>query len=136
MKSLAPETHAMRSIVILATFATALAAAPAAAKTLSNSEILETVSGKTVRLETRWGSFPLIYRTNKSVTGNGEALGLARFFAPKETGTWRARGGKLCQTFPTWYKGRENCFTLTKTGPSTLNWVRDDGYSGTASISN
>lgn len=104
------------------------------AKELNNNEIISAVSGKTVRLATRWGSFPLYYNPNKQVTGDGEKLGLARFFAPRETGTWRVKRNQLCQTFPTWYRGRENCFTLVRVGPKNLKWIRQDGYSGTAII--
>ncbi len=109
---------------------------PAKASALNDAEIRNTVSGKTVRLATRWGSFPLNYRSNKTVTGNGEGLGLAKFFAPKETGKWWVAGGKLCQQFPTWYDGKPNCFSLTSTGGNSLKWVRTDGYSGTATVSN
>ncbi len=120
----------------LAFVALAMLSQPAYANALNDTEIKNTVSGKTVRLATRWGSFPLTYRSNKSVTGNGEALGLARFFSPKETGKWWVAGGRLCQQFPTWYDGKPNCFSLTSTGGSNLRWVRDDGYSGTATVSN
>ncbi|MDA8870910.1 hypothetical protein N9H93_06020 [Rhizobiaceae bacterium] len=106
------------------------------ASPLTGAEVREAIAGKNVRLATRWGSFPLRYGTNGSVTGDGEALGLAKFFSPKETGRWSVEGNRLCQTFPTWYDGATNCFTLTRTGPAALNWTRDDGYSGTATISN
>ena len=108
---------------------------PAAAlANMTDAEIVEVVSGKTVRLATRWGSFPLIYRPNKTVSGNGKALGLARFFAPEETGRWFVRNDRLCQQFPTWYDGKTNCFRLRRTGPNSLSWTRDDGYSGTATV--
>ncbi|MEM8749320.1 MAG: hypothetical protein AAGF28_03415 [Pseudomonadota bacterium] len=113
-----------------------VAAAPANAKKLSSSEIRSTISDKRVMLATRWGGFPLVYDSSKRVTGDGTGLGLARFFAPKETGNWWVKSGQLCQKFPTWYRGRTFCFTLTKTGPKELKWVREDGYSGTATITN
>ncbi len=122
--------------VVLAALSLSFLSQPVFAKALSDAQIQSTISGKTVRLATRWGSFPLIYRANKSVTGNGEALGLARFFAPKETGKWWVAGGRLCQQFPTWYDGKPNCFSLTATGGNNLTWVREDGYSGTATVSN
>ncbi len=106
------------------------------ATTLSNSEIVEAVSDKTIRLASRWGSFPLYYNPNKQVTGNGKSLGLARFAAPKETGRWRVTGGRLCQKFPTWLDGRENCFTLERDGSDKLKWLRQDGASGTATVEN
>ncbi|MGL4406726.1 MAG: hypothetical protein ACRCT6_13270 [Notoacmeibacter sp.] len=111
-----------------------IAATPAVAAQLSGPEIQSTIGGKQVMLKTNWGGFPLRYASGGRVTGDGTALGLARFFAPKETGKWWVSGNKLCQQFPTWYKGKQFCFTLARQNATTLKWVRDDGYSGTATI--
>lgn len=107
---------------------------PAVAAPLSGEEIKSAIGGKQVMLKTTWGGFPLRYATSGRVTGDGTALGLARFFAPKETGKWWVAGNKLCQQFPTWYNGKQFCFTLSRQNSSGLIWVRDDGYSGTAKI--
>lgn len=121
----------------LAVAAAALSTAvPAAqASTLNDDNIRKEIAGKKVLLQTRWGSFPLRYRANARVTGDGSALGLARFFTPKETGRWWVANNRLCQQFPTWYKGKTSCFRLRKTGPNRLNWTRQDGVSGTAVVS-
>lgn len=113
---------------------TALATLPANASQLSGAEIKSVIIGKQVMLKTFWGGFPLRYATSGSVTGDGTALGLAKFFAPKETGKWWVAGNQLCQQFPTWYHGRKFCFTLSMQNATTLKWVREDGYSGTAKI--
>lgn len=110
------------------------AVSPAFAAQLSGAEIKSTIGGKQVMLKTVWGGFPLRYAAGGRVTGDGTALGLARFFAPKETGKWWVAGDKLCQQFPTWYDGKQFCFTLSRQNSSGLIWVRDDGYSGTAKI--
>lgn len=108
---------------------------PANAEALSGSEIKNMVNGKRIYLKTPFGGeFPLFYKTNGQVTGDGTALGLGRYFAPKETGKWFVRGDELCQQFPTWYRGQVSCFTLRQTGETTLRWKRDDGYSGRARI--
>ncbi|MEL6947463.1 MAG: hypothetical protein AAFO73_07500 [Pseudomonadota bacterium] len=107
----------------------------ASAKALSSQDIKRAIAGKKVLLQTRWGSFPLRYNRNARVTGDGRALGLARYFSPKETGRWWVANNRLCQRFPTWYKGQTSCFRLRKTGPNTLSWVRQDGFRGTALIS-
>ena len=114
--------------------AISLTATPAAASQLSGAEIEQTIGGKQVMLRTFWGGFPLRYGSGGAVTGDGTALGLAKYFSPKETGKWWISGNKLCQQFPTWYKGRQFCFTLTRQNETTLKWVREDGYSGTAKI--
>ena len=107
---------------------------PVLANKLSGNEINSLISGKKVLLQTSWGSFPLRYATSRRVTGDGTALGLARFFAPKETGKWWVKSDRLCQKFPTWYRGKTFCFSLEKAGAKKLRWRRDDGYSGTALI--
>ena len=80
------------------------------------------------------GEFPLNYKRSGVVTGDGTALGLGKFFAPKESGRWWVKGENLCQQWPTWYDGKTTCFQIRKTGERSLNWVRDDGRSGKARI--
>ena len=107
----------------------------ARAEQLSGTSIQAAIGGKRVFLSTPFGGeFPLYYKTNGRVTGDGTALGLGRYFAPRETGRWFVRGNQLCQQFPTWYRGKVSCFTLRRTGETTLRWKRDDGYSGRARI--
>ena len=101
---------------------------------LEATEIKSTISGKRIMLETQWGGFPMRYQSNGKVVGDGSALGLGRFFSPKETGSWWVSGDQLCQKFPTWYNGRQFCFTLQRIDDSRLRWQRDDGRSGTARI--
>ena len=128
-----PVSFAIKLSMSLA-IAITLAGTPAFAAQLSGAEIKQTIGGKQVMLRTFWGGFPLRYASSGSVTGDGTALGLAKYFAPKETGKWWVAGNQLCQQFPTWYKGQKFCFTLTKQNETTLKWVREDGYSGTAKI--
>ena len=105
------------------------------AEQLAGPAIKDAVNGKRIYLATPFGGeFPLYYKTNGQVTGDGTALGLGRYLAPRETGRWFVDGNRLCQQFPTWYRGQVNCFTLRKTGETTLRWRRDDGYSGRARI--
>lgn len=108
---------------------------PLSAQTLEGQELRSLISGKRVYLETPYGvEFPLYYQVDGSVTGDGTDLGLARFFAPRETGEWWVDGNNLCQRFPTWYDGETSCFTIQRTGDVTLEWTRDDGQSGSARI--
>jgi len=105
------------------------------ADVLSSSQIKQTVIGKRVFLATRYDvEFPLVYRANGTVKGDGTGTGLGRFFAPKETGKWSIQGKELCQEFPTWYDGKTQCFTLEKIGANKLKWKTRDGRSGTATI--
>lgn len=105
------------------------------ADVLTPSQIKQTVIGKRVLLATRYGvEFPLVYRSNGTVKGDGTGTGLGRFFAPKETGKWSIKGEELCQKFPTWYDGKTQCFTLEKIGGNKLRWQTRDGRSGTATV--
>ena len=111
------------------------ASASAGAEQLTGSELKQFVTGKRVYLATPFGGeFPLNYKTSGAVTGDGTALGLGKFLAPKETGRWWVRGETLCQQWPTWYDGKPSCFRIIKTGEQSLTWERDDGRKGKARI--
>lgn len=121
-----------------ALFLTLAAANSAQAEWLeSEAQIRSLVSGKRVYLKVPLGGeFPLYYAASGQVTGDGSALGLGRYFAPRETGRWWISSGQLCQQFPTWYDGATKCFRLAPTDETRLRWRRDDGYSGRARIAN
>lgn len=120
---------------LMAALCVFLAPIAATAEQLAGSELKSFVTGKRVYLATPFGGeFPLNYMSSGAVTGDGSALGLGRFLAPKETGRWWVRGDRLCQQWPTWYDGKPSCFQIRKTGERTLNWVRQDGRSGKARI--
>jgi hypothetical protein len=113
----------------------AVVAAPAAASTLSGSELRALVSGRTVYLAAPLGGeFPLSYKPNGTVTGDGQAVGLGRFFAARETGRWFMSGDQLCQQFPTWYNGTRLCFTVQSLGNNRIRWRRDNGDTGIARV--
>jgi hypothetical protein len=110
-------------------------AAAAASEPLAGDRLSDLVSGKRIYLATPFGGeFPLHYKPNGAVTGDGTKLGLGRFFAPTETGRWWVDGSRLCQKWPTWYKGRTSCFEIRPAGPRSIDWTRDDGTSGRARI--
>ncbi|MDD9911098.1 MAG: hypothetical protein OXR62_15600 [Ahrensia sp.] len=125
----------MKSSIIALTLSFALARpAVALGNGMSDSDIRAAIGDRTVVLRTTYGSIPLTYRSDGSVTGDGSGTGLGRFFAPKETGQWWVSESRMCQKFPTWYDGRTFCFTLQNAGAGKLKWTREDGYSGIAEI--
>ncbi len=105
------------------------------AQEIAGAEIPETIGDKKVTLITMGFKFPLYYTSSGAVSGDGTAVGLAKWFNPKETGRWWVKDNQLCQKFPTWYKGKTFCFTLKSSGENRLQWTRDDGFSGKAMIS-
>lgn len=127
----------MKAASLLFAFAVAIfSSQPAIASELSGGEVRELISGKMVRLDTPLGiKLPLRYQTNGSVSGDISGFSMASMFAPKEEGRWWVDGKRLCQQWPTWYKGRTFCFTISKIDDSRISWVRDDGATGTAVIS-
>ena len=123
-------------IAVLSGGAIGLSIAAASAEQLSANGIREAVIGKRVDLRTPYGlSLPLRYESNGTVVGDISGFSMARMFAPRETGKWWIDGNRLCQQWPSWYDGQTFCFTITRTGDSTISWLRDDGYQGTARIS-
>lgn len=126
-----------RSLTLLVLLAVAAGAAPATADTgpMSGKEIRAAVSGNRIFLQTPLGGeFPLYYRKDGVVDGSGEALGLGRFMAPKDSGKWWIKGDRLCQQWQEWYDGKQQCFVLRRTGQTSLYWKRDDGLEGEARI--
>lgn len=125
----------MRTTSALLLFAAVALATPAAASQMSGPEIKSRITGKRVFLAVPFGGeFPLLYRRDGKVEGSGEAIGLGRWFQPKDEGRWWVEGDRLCQQWRTWYEGRPQCFTLQATGENTLSWVQQDGTKGTARV--
>ena len=105
------------------------------ARPLEGDEIREKVAGKRVFLSVPMGGeFPLYYQTSGRVDGSGEAQGLGRFLKPTDSGRWWITENRLCQQWTTWYDGKQFCFRISHRGGDRIEWVRDDGYSGTARI--
>ncbi len=115
-----------------------LMAAPAGAEDLlSGAELRKLVEGRRIFLSTPLGGeLPLNYRQGGRVDGSGEAIGLGKFFAPKDSGRWWIQGNKLCQQWEKWYNGQTICFTVVDLGNNKIRWRQDDGETGVARVSN
>jgi hypothetical protein len=126
----------MKVLAVAALVVSGLCAlSPARAEQLEGDQIRGLVAGKTVLLSTPYGlELPLRYRANGVVAGDVSGFTLAKMFAPKEEGRWWVDGSRLCQQWKSWYDGKTLCFTIRKTGDRTIDWVRQDGYSGSARI--
>lgn len=123
---------AVKSLLVV--FLTSVWVVSAHAENLQNDSIRDAISGRKVVLSTMGFDFPLFYSKGGSVTGDGTNSGLAKYFTPKETGQWWVANDRLCQKFPTWYKGRTWCFELERVDVNRLYWRRDDGFTGKARI--
>lgn len=117
-----------RSLLAL-TFALAVPGV-AVAETLSADELQKTFAGKTISLAAPFGSLPITYSTGGTMVARSRAM---QVFSGhyEDRGTWRISGNRFCQRWNIWYKGKEQCFTVSRAG-STLKWTSNDGMSGTA----
>jgi hypothetical protein len=117
-------------------FAVALAVPQVAhSRSLSGDQLKQLVTGRTVYLSAPLGGeFPLRYRPDGTVSGDGQAVGLGRLMAARETGRWFMRGDNLCQQFPTWYSGQRLCFSVQDIGNRRIRWTRDNGETGIARV--
>jgi hypothetical protein len=50
-----------------------------------------------------------------------------------DSGKWWVENDQLCQKWTSWMDGKSYCYKLTQNG-SSVQWVRNDGRSGTARI--
>ena len=122
---------------ILFLVATASGVVPAYAEVLDGPAIRKLVTGRTIYLAAPLGGeFPLNYRRDGTVNGDGTSVGLGRFLAAKETGNWSVEGNLLCQQFPTWNKGAKVCFTLERLADGRIRWVQTNGDQGIARLAN
>ena len=119
-------------VLLMIQFAMAATAMGGPSK-LTGEALRLAVSGKTVRIETPIGLFPIHYR------GNGTMTGQAPGFVPSlgtesDRGHWWIADDRLCQRWHQWLDTKQYCFKLRRVG-ATVFWLRDDGLSGTAMIS-
>lgn len=103
----------------------------AKASTLNNDQIRSLVNGKVVYLKIPiGGEFPLRYKSDGTVLGDGSAVGLAKFFTPKDKGRWWVKDNQLCQKWAEWYKGKTACFVISDLDEKQFKWKRNDGKEG------
>ena len=103
-------------------------------QTLSGDTLRETVSGKTMVVETAVGGLPIRYQANGTMSGQSKAI--AQFTGTaRDSGTWWVSSNKLCQRWDNWLDGKQHCMTIRKEGQATLQWESNDGRSGTATVS-
>jgi hypothetical protein len=125
----------LAKVSFVAVAAASVISGTASANSLAGEDLRRLVSGRTVYLSAPLGGeFPLKYNPNGSVTGDGQAVGLGRFYAARETGRWFMQGNNLCQQFPTWYGGTRLCFSVQDMGNRKIRWIRDNGDTGIARV--
>jgi hypothetical protein len=115
----------------------ALPALPVAAEpvSLAGDELKTAISGKTVYLNISGFELPIVYSPNGRMKGTmgAVAASFSRGDGSSDRGKWWVDNDQLCQKWTSWMDGRSYCYKLTRNG-NVVNWVRNDGHSGTARI--
>lgn len=107
--------------------------AQAESPSLTGAGLRSAVAGKTVYIATPVGSLPIVYRSNGTMSGRSRLM--AGYTGPTtDTGTWWIANDRLCQRWHAWLDGKQHCYRMELNG-TTVRWSRDDGRTGTATIS-
>jgi hypothetical protein len=103
------------------------------ASSLTEDQLREAITGKTIYLKV--SGFELPIHCNGRMTGSMGAVAatFSRGDGSRDSGRWWTEANQLCQRWTVWMEGRTNCYKITRKG-SLINWVRQDGVSGTARI--
>ena len=111
------------------------AAAVAGQSSLAGDELHKTISGKTVYLNISGFELPIRYAANARMSGrmNTIAASFSRGDGSSDTGKWWVADDQLCQQWSSWMDGKTYCYKLTPSC-TTVQWIRDDGHTGTARI--
>jgi hypothetical protein len=106
----------------------------AEAEQLKGPELRTLLSGNTIHLSAPFGSLPIRYSPAGTMVAKSKAMGLFSGVS-EDRGSWRIQGNQFCQRWTTWNKGKEQCFTVSRSG-GKVRWQSNDGMSGTAVASN
>jgi len=111
---------------------TILASAGAAiADNLTGAELHALLAGRTIYISAPFGSLPIRYSPGGTMVAKSRAMAVYSGGVGEDRGTWRISGNQFCQRWTIWQAGREQCFSVSRTG-STLRWASNDGMTGTA----
>jgi hypothetical protein len=127
-----PEGSTMRVGVIVLISALAICGPAMGEEQLEGDALRKAVAGKTVSLETPLGGLPINFRHNGTMHSKTEELAYYTG-STQDHGVWWVAANKLCQRWNNWLGGKAYCFTLRQAG-RTVQWTRNDGLSGVATI--
>ncbi|HET6390966.1 hypothetical protein [Hyphomicrobium sp.] len=103
----------------------------ATAGELTGAELHALLAGRTIHISVPFGSLPIRYNPGGTMAAKSKAMAVYSGGITEDHGTWRIAGNKFCQRWKTWQAGREQCFSVSRSG-STLRWASNDGMTGTA----
>jgi hypothetical protein len=125
----------IRALIMAVGLALPAATVFAEPNTLSGEELRQAISGKTVYLNVSGFELPIRYAANGRMSGKMStiAASFSRGDGASDHGKWWVADDQLCQQWSSWMNGKSYCYKLTRNG-SQVQWVRNDGHSGTARI--
>ncbi len=109
--------------------------APAAAEpaTLANEALRQLATGKTVHLESPYGTLPVTFKEDGTLAGKASGALALYLGSTTDRGRWSVKGDRICQKFFKWFAGETHCMRVKMDG-RRITWRRDDGLTGTATI--
>lgn len=124
-----------RLALIAATTATAAYIVPAAAEpqSVTQDALRQLASGKTVHLESPYGTLPVTFKEDGSLSAKASGALAIYLGSTSDRGRWAVQGERICQKFFKWFHGETHCMRIKQDGRK-ITWRRDDGLSGTATI--
>jgi len=124
----------LRHLIAAGAVAAASAASAEMPTTLSGQAIKETVTGAVLEVDAPFGTkLPVQYSSDGQISG--QAGSLAFFLgSASDRGRWWVAGDRLCHKWTRWFDAEPQCLRLQQQG-NRIRWQRDDGETGTATIS-
>jgi hypothetical protein len=105
------------------------------ATSLTEDQLRQAIVGKTVYLNVSGLELPIRYKVNGRMTGNMGAVAatFSQGDGSRDSGRWWIDANQLCQRWTSWMDGQSHCYKISRQG-NVINWLREDGVSGTARI--
>ena len=123
-----------RGVASVMTVLAATTAGIAEPVALKGEALLQLATGRTVFLQSPYGTLPVTFKADGTLSGT--ATGALAFYlgSTSDRGRWSVKGDRICQKFFKWFDGETHCLDVKQDG-RRLVWRRDDGLSGTATVS-
>jgi hypothetical protein len=105
------------------------------ATSLTEDQLRQAIIGKTIYLNVSGFELPIRYKANGRMSGSMGAVAatFSQGDGSRDSGRWWIEANQLCQRWTSWMEGQPHCYKITRHG-NLINWLRNDGVSGTARI--
>lgn len=119
--------------VLLAVTLSSPAFAASSQVPLDGQAVNNLINGATISIDTPIGTtVPVRYTADGQMSGEAGSVAFA-LGAPTDRGKWWVERDRLCHRWNVWFEREQQCMRLRLSG-DRLFWVRDDGKTGTATL--